>query len=120
MKVLIVDDSKAMRMIITRTLRQAGLQDLEIQEAAGGKEALEACAAEDFDVVLCDWIMPEVDGLEVLGSLRAQGSQVPFGFVTSRGAAESRSQALRYGASFLISKPFSAEVFRETLEGVVK
>jgi len=62
-KVLIVDDSKAMRLIVRRTLRQAGFDDLDASEATNGKEALDAITAAQFDLVLSDWNMPEMTGI---------------------------------------------------------
>ena len=83
MKILIVDDSKAMRMIVTRTLRQAGFADHDYLEAADGAEGLAVVAAERPDLVLSDWNMPEVSGIEFLQKLRASGYDTRFGFVTS-------------------------------------
>ncbi len=115
MKILIVDDSKAMRMIVMRHLRQAGYEDAEFAEAANGIEALAAVAEHDPDLILCDWNMPEMDGHTFLVQLRASGSQVPFGFVTSESTPDMQATARSAGALFLIAKPFTVETFRETL-----
>lgn len=119
MKILIVDDSKAMRMIVKRTLRQAGFGDASVSEAADGKQGLEAIRANQPDLVLCDWNMPEMSGMELLQALRAEGNAVHFGFVTSEGTAEMRSLASQASAAFLIAKPFTPETFAEALSGVV-
>jgi two-component system chemotaxis response regulator CheY len=119
MRILIVDDSKAMRMIVKRTLGQAGYKDAEIEEAANGVEALEAITAKPPDLVLSDWNMPEMTGIELLRVLRKEGPFVKFGFVTSESTPEMRDQAIRAGARFLIAKPFTAEVFEDTLAGVL-
>ena len=119
MKILVVDDSKAMRMIVIRTLRQAGYAGHDIVEAGDGKEALALVASEQPDLVLSDWNMPEMNGIDVLDTLRAQGSTVPFGFVTSEGSPEMRSRAAASGALFLIAKPFTPEAFDEALSQVV-
>lgn len=111
MKILIVDDSKAMRMIVKRTLKQAGFGDATMNEATNGKEGLDAINADAPDLVLCDWNMPEMTGIELLRALRADGNDVKFGFVTSEGTAEMRQQAQEAGALFLISKPFTANDF---------
>jgi len=111
MKILVVDDSKAMRMIVIRTLRQSGCGDHSITEASNGKEAFAKLSTEDFDLVLCDMNMPEMNGLELLSALRATGCPVKFGFVTSEGTASMRQQAQEAGASFLVSKPFTVETF---------
>jgi two-component system chemotaxis response regulator CheY len=119
MRILIVDDSRAMRMIVARTLRLAGYDDHELVEASNGLQALEAVAAEPPDVVLCDWNMPEMSGLELLTSLRSAGWSVPFGFVTSEASAQMRVTAMEAGAMFLIAKPFTAEDFQEALDPVL-
>ena len=66
MKILIADDSKAMRMIVIRTMRQAGLEGHEIIEAENGKEALDLTRAKSPDLILSDWNMPEMSGIEFL------------------------------------------------------
>lgn len=118
MKILIVDDSKAMRMIVKRTLKQAGFGDAAMCEATNGREGLDAVKAEAPDLVLCDWNMPEMNGIEFLRALRAEGDETKFGFVTSEGTAEMRQQAQDAGALFLISKPFTPNDFAEQIGAV--
>jgi two-component system chemotaxis response regulator CheY len=118
-KILVTDDSRVMRQIVIRTLRQAGYDDHEIIQAEDGREALQLVGAEKPDLVLSDWNMPEMSGIECLEALRASGSQVPFGFVTSEGSPEMREKAANAGALFLIAKPFTEETFREALDGVL-
>ena len=119
MKILIVDDSKAMRMIVTRTLRQAGFGDHEFVEAENGAEGLAKVGSESPDLVLSDWNMPEVSGIEFLQALRAAGNDVRFGFVTSESTDAMRGLAADSGALFLIAKPFTADTFAESLGGVL-
>ena len=119
MKILVADDSRVMRQIVIRTLRQAGYDSHEVVEAENGREALEKVASEAPDLVLSDWNMPEMTGIECLEALRASGSQVPFGFVTSEGSPEMREKAANAGALFLIAKPFTEETFRDALDGVL-
>ncbi len=111
MKILVVDDSKAMRMIVRRHLDQSGIGGLEITEAASGLEALAAIRESEPDLVLSDWNMPEMNGIELLTALRAEGCQVRFGFVTSESQAHIKDMALDAGAMFVIVKPFTAEDF---------
>jgi two-component system, chemotaxis family, chemotaxis protein CheY len=115
MRVLVADDSRVMRQIVIRTLRQAGY-DWEITEAPNGAAALEIAKEMDPDLVLSDWNMPEMTGIELLRAIQESGMEIPLGFVTSEGSAEMREQADREGALFLIAKPFTAEVFRETID----
>jgi two-component system, chemotaxis family, chemotaxis protein CheY len=118
-KILVTDDSRVMRQIVIRTLRQAGYDDHDIIQAEDGREALQMVGSEKPDLVLSDWNMPEMTGIECLEALRASGSQVPFGFVTSEGSPEMREKAANAGALFLIAKPFTEETFREALDGVL-
>ena len=119
MKILIVDDSRVMRQIVVRTLRQAGLTGHDIVEAENGRAGLEAVAQHNPQLVLSDWNMPEMNGIDCLGALRAQGSQVKFGFVTSEGSPEMVTRAEAAGAMFVITKPFTPEGFRDVLEPVL-
>ena len=119
MKVLVVDDSRVMRQIVIRTLRQAGFDDLDVVEAANGAEGLDTVSAEGPDLVLSDWNMPEMTGIEFLTALRARGDDTPFGFVTSEGSAEMRERADAAGAEFLIAKPFDADTFEEKLSPLI-
>jgi len=115
MKLLIVDDSKAMCMIVTRTLRQAGFGGIEIREAENGSQALESIRTEIPDLVLCDWNMPGMTGLELLSTLNQDGPKVRLGFVTSEGSEAMRERAREAGALFLIAKPFTTETFGAAL-----
>jgi two-component system chemotaxis response regulator CheY len=119
MKVLIVDDSKAMRMIVGRTLRQAGFKQCVVAEAGDGQEALAAIKAAPPDVVLSDWNMPNMSGIELLEALKQAGLPVKVGFVTSEGTQEMRDRAREAGALFLITKPFTPEMFEGALRGLL-
>jgi len=119
MTILIVDDSKTMRLIVKRALRQAGFEDHDIQEAGNGVEALELLTAGGIDVVLCDWNMPQMNGLGLLNAVKEQGIEVKFGFVTSEGGGELEKTAMDAGALFVISKPFTSEVFQRVLGPVL-
>ena len=119
MKILIADDSRVMRQIVTRTLRQAGYDGHDLVEAADGQEALDKAMSEKPDLVLSDWNMPQLTGVEVLRQLRANGVQVPFGFITSEGSPEMRKVAEAAGALFLVTKPFTADTFRDVLDPIL-
>jgi two-component system, chemotaxis family, chemotaxis protein CheY len=118
MQILVVDDSRTMRMLVTRTLRQAGYGGHNIVEAGDGLEALEVIRTVGADIVLCDWNMPRMSGLELLKLLRNHGDLRPFGFVTSEGTPAMREVAEKEGANFVITKPFTADVFSSVLGGV--
>lgn len=118
MKILVVDDSRAMRMIVTRTLRQAGFGDADIHEADNGAAGLAKVAEIEPDLVVSDWNMPEMNGIEFLTALRESGRTVPFGFVTSETTTEMRERAIGAGAMFLLAKPFTADDLQVALAGV--
>ena len=91
--ILVVDDSKAMRLIVRRTLRQAGFGDFEVEEAANGLEALERIGKAPPALVISDWNMPEMNGIELLRELNARKVSVRFGFVTTEGTPDMRAMA---------------------------
>lgn len=113
MKILIADDSKAMRSIVVRTLRQAGYSGHKIIEAENGAQGLTLARDEEPDLIISDWNMPEMNGLEFLKALRADGVETPFGFVTTEASPEMRVMAAEAGAVFLITKPFTPEDFQQ-------
>lgn len=115
MKILVADDSKAMRMIVLRNLRQAGFADATFIEAADGAEAFDKINAEKPDLVLSDWNMPEMTGIELCQQLDHASLNMVFGFVTSESTAEMRAMAEEAGAKFLIAKPFTADNFETVL-----
>ncbi|ABS01815.1 response regulator receiver protein [Kineococcus radiotolerans SRS30216 = ATCC BAA-149] len=119
MKALVVDDSRVMRQIVIRTLRQAGFDWVDVVQAENGKEGFDAVRKENPDIVLSDWNMPEASGYEMLQNLRGSGLDVPFGFVTSEGSEEMREKAAAAGALFLIAKPFTPEQFAAALAPVL-
>ena len=119
MKILVADDSRVMRQIVIRTLRQAGYDDHDIVEAEDGADALAKVGSEKPDLVLSDWNMPNMTGIECLLALRASGSAVQFCFVTSEGSEDMRATATSAGAMFVIAKPFTAETFEDALSGVL-
>lgn len=118
MFVLVADDSRVMRQIVIRTLRQAGY-DWEIIEAADGQEVYDMTIEHQPDLVLSDWNMPNATGIEALQALRQAGCDVPFGFITSEGSDQMREVAASAGALFLIAKPFTADSFRATIDPVL-
>jgi two-component system chemotaxis response regulator CheY len=120
MRILIVDDSRAMRMIVRRTLRQAGFDGCAEVEAANGREALDQVQAVAPDLILSDWNMPEMNGLELLRELKRRGSSATFGFVTSESSPDMQVAALQEGALFFITKPFTADKFQSTLEPLLR
>jgi two-component system, chemotaxis family, chemotaxis protein CheY len=117
MNVLLVDDNKAMRLMVRRTLLETGLNDLLVEEAENGSDALAKLSAVAPDIILSDWDMPEMGGVDLLRELRSRGCHVPFGFVTPhKPTAQMRERALEVGAQFMLTKPFSAQRLRDVLQ----
>jgi two-component system chemotaxis response regulator CheY len=97
-----------MRMIIRRELR-TGIDLYDIVEADCGTAALAAVRAGGVDLVLSDWNMPEMTGIELLESLRRDGWTSPLGFITSESGRATRVRAYQAGASFVVTKPFTGD-----------
>jgi two-component system, chemotaxis family, chemotaxis protein CheY len=117
-KALIVDDSRAMRLLITRVLE--GLEFSTV-EAGNGREALAALAsAGPFDVALVDWNMPVMDGLEfVLEVRRDQGfDEMAIVMVTTESEERQVERAIAAGASEYLMKPFTREAFEQKLSSL--
>jgi len=119
MKILIVDDSKVMRLLVRRTLRQAGFDNIDVVEAENGREGIEVYGRESPEVVLADWNMPEMGGLELLHNLRRMNPGVKLGFITSEQTPEIRNEAREAGARFFIAKPFTPEEFKIKLHPIL-
>jgi len=115
-KALIVDDSRAVRMILARNLRELGF---EVREAGNGREALEVIAAEKgaVSLVLADWNMPEMNGLELLKELRRNSalSSLVVIMVTTETELDQMAAALEAGANEYVMKPFTKEILLEKL-----
>jgi CheY-like chemotaxis protein len=118
MKVLVVDDSRVMRQLVIRALRQAGHGHHDWLEAESATQAFDLVEADEPDLVLCDWNMPGMSGLELLARLRRVGCTVPLGLVTSEGSDAMRRRAVSAGAAFLIAKPFTPDDFRGALDAI--
>jgi two-component system chemotaxis response regulator CheY len=118
--ILIVDDSSTMRKIISRSLRQAGLTVDEIFEAGDGVEGLNALAGNKVDLILSDINMPNMDGLEFIKNVRANGNTVPIVMITTEGGEDILKEALTNGASDSIKKPFTPDQLNEKLGGLIK
>jgi len=119
-KILIIDDSTAMRMIVRKTLRLAGFEGHDFSEADDGAKGLAAITAAAPDLVLSDWNMPNLTGIELLERLNEAGIKVPFGFVTTEVTPDMRQRATAAGARFMIAKPFTPESFRDALGEFIK
>ena len=125
LRTLIVDDSSVMRKIVERSLRQAGLELSQVLEAGNGVEALAIAQDNELDLILSDINMPVMDGLEFVRQLQGLEGvrQAPVVMITTEGSESRVVQALSYGASGYLRKPFTPEQVREhvlpALKGVL-
>lgn len=115
MRILIVDDSRSMRLIIARAIRHTGQGDLQILEAVDGPTALAMAEQHRPDVMLCDLNMPAMSGMEVLQQLRALGNPVRFGLITADADAELWRRAREAGAMFVLLKPFPIDAMNSLM-----
>ena len=115
-RALVVDDSRAMRMILSKTLTESGF---EVMQAVNGREALEIMDREGpaIGLVLLDWNMPEVTGIEVVEQLRSQKAfnTVRVVMVTTETEIEQMARALEAGADEYVMKPFTREAVEDKL-----
>jgi len=118
MKVLIVDDFATMRRILKNILKQIGFSN--ITEADDGKTALIELKKEQFDLVLCDWNMPEMSGLELLQKVRSDDGlkDTPFVMVTAEAQKDNILEAVKAGVNNYVVKPFTAETIGGKLKKV--
>lgn len=112
---LVVDDFNTMRRIVRNLLKELGFNNVE--EAEDGQDALNKLRANKFDFVISDWNMPNVDGLELLKTLRAdeQFKNMPVLMVTAEAKKENIIAAAQAGASGYVVKPFTAAILEEKL-----
>jgi two-component system chemotaxis response regulator CheY len=114
---LVVDDSRAVRMILARTLRELGY---EVREAANGREALEVIEGEknSVNLALVDWNMPEINGLELLKRIRMNPelSSLVVIMVTTETEMDQMAAALEAGANEYVMKPFTKDILLEKLD----
>lgn len=108
--VLVVDDATFIRDLVKKGLRD-NFPGVQIEEAINGRKAQQMLSRQAIDLILCDWEMPEMSGLELLTWCREQDNlkTTPFIMVTSRGDKENVVQAIQAGVSDFIGKPFSNE-----------
>jgi len=118
-KALVVDDSRAVRMILARTLKEIGY---EVFEAANGREALDVIETEKatLRLVLTDWNMPDINGLELLKRVREnpQLSSLAVVMVTTETELDQMAAALEAGANEYVMKPFTKDILMEKLQAI--
>ncbi len=118
MKVLIVDDFATMRRILRNILKQIGFTN--IAEADDGSTALKELKKEKYDLILCDWNMPEMPGIDLLNTMRSDDELkgIPFVMVTAEAQKDNIVGAVKAGVNSYIVKPFTAETINDKLKKV--
>ena len=117
MKTLVVDDFATMRRIVKNVLRQIDITN--VAEADNGKRALEVLRKEgDFELIVSDWIMPEMTGLEFLKACKEDESlrKIPFVMVTAEAQKASVIEAIKGGVDNYIVKPFTPDKLQEAIQ----
>ncbi len=118
MKVLIVDDFATMRRILRNILKQIGFTN--ITEADDGSTALKELKKEKYDLILCDWNMPEMPGIDLLNTMKSDDELkgIPFVMVTAEAQKDNIVGAVKAGVNSYIVKPFTAETISDKLKKV--
>lgn len=120
MRFLVVDDSSTMRRIIINTLNKLGYS--EFHEAGNGKEGMDRLATNPVDLIVTDWNMPEMSGVEFARAVRANDAtkQIPILMVTTNAAEGDIVEALKAGVNNYVVKPFTPATIKEKIEAVLK
>ena len=121
MRVLVVDDFATMRRIIRTILNEIGITNVD--EASDGAEALKRLRARNYDLLITDWNMPNMDGIELIKTVRNDTKQpqlLPIIMVTANTARELIIQAANAGVNGYIVKPFQANTLRDKIDLVFK
>lgn len=118
-KILVVDDFATMRRIIKNILRQLGYKNIE--EADDGDAGLKLLQSQSFDLVISDWNMPRMSGLELLKAVRSDNrlGDMPFLMVTAEAQKENVIEAAKAKVSNYITKPFTAETLAEKINKIL-
>jgi two-component system chemotaxis response regulator CheY len=120
MRFLIVDDSSTMRRIIINTLNKLGYK--EFFEAGNGREGVDRLATTPVDMVITDWNMPEMSGIEFIKAVRANEATkgLPVLMVTTNAAEDDIKEALRPGVNNYVVKPFTPDTIKEKIQAALK
>ena len=119
-KILVVDDFATMRKLVRNLLKQAGYEN--IVEAEDGVAALRILKSQKVDVIISDWNMPNMTGIELLKAVRAdeETGKMPFLMVTAEASQDNVIAAVKAGVSNYIVKPFTAEVLNEKITKILE
>ena len=117
MRALVVDDSAVMRKVLIGALGRANITDVD--QAADGQEAVAATEANQYDIVLMDWNMPNMLGIDAVRTIRANGKTMPIIMVTTEAEKSRVIEALKAGAQNYIIKPFEPSTIVSKIQDVL-
>ncbi len=119
-KILVVDDFSTMRRILKNILKQIGFTN--ISEADNGTTALEELKKKKFDLIISDWNMPQMTGLDLLKTIRADDTlkDIPVLMVTAEAQKQNVIEAVKAGVTNYVVKPFTADSISEKIEKIFK
>lgn len=119
--ILIVDDSLPMRSVIKRTLKAAGYGNSDMMEAPNGKEALNLMEGAWIDLIMTDYNMPEMNGLEFIKAVKADevSKEIPVVVISTEGNDEKIREFMDAGAAGYITKPFTPEAIRDLIANIL-
>jgi two-component system chemotaxis response regulator CheY len=122
MKILVVDDSQIMRNILKNILHEKKVKDGEILEAPDGKAAFDLLESNEIEILLLDWNMPELNGLELVNILREREKykNLPIIMVTAEAAKYNVMEAIKAGVTDYITKPITATTILKKLDRYFK
>ena len=120
-KILVVDDSLPMRSVIKKTIMASGFNVGELLDASSGKEALTILKDEWFDLVLTDYNMPDMNGLELIAEMKKDDllKDIPVVVITTEGSKQRMDEFIEKGAQGYIKKPFPPEEIRNKLKFIM-
>lgn len=120
LNVLVVDDAATMRRIVRSLLRELGIKN--VREAEDGEMAFEDLKRQKADLVVSDWAMPKMTGIELLRAIRQDDAlkDTPVLMVTAESKKESIMEAVQAGVSNYIVKPFNSKTLEEKLHKIFK
>jgi len=116
MQILVIDDFQTMTALVRNLLRSIGFTNID--EARDGSSALEKIAAQHYDLIISDWNMKPMAGIDLLRALRQGGNLVPFIMITAENLTENVLEAKAAGVTGYITKPFNAHTLKTRIAAV--
>jgi two-component system chemotaxis response regulator CheY len=118
-RVLVVDDSAVLRKVIIGILKDLNVQPGNITEAGDGAEGVKMALSQPFNIILMDWNMPNMLGIDAVKAIRQAGLKTPILMVTTEGERQNVITAIQAGANSYLVKPFTGDDLRERIEQIL-